>query len=93
MVVGILTAEFYIGGADSLKAKRRVLKSLIERMRSKYNIAIAEVASQDIWQRATIGVTCVSSSARHANSILSSVINDLDKDGEAVLLDYSIEIV
>ncbi|HHY46683.1 MAG TPA: DUF503 domain-containing protein [Firmicutes bacterium] len=93
MVVGILTAQLYIGGANSLKDKRRVVKSLIDRIRVRHNVSIAEVDSQDTWRKAVVGVACVSNSSRHANSILSSVVDDLNRETEAVLADYSLEIV
>ena len=59
---------------QSLKGKRRVIKSIITRLQNKYNVSVAEVDSQDLWQLATLGITCVSNHRRHADETLSSVV-------------------
>jgi len=59
---------------QSLKGKRRVIKSIIARLQNEYNISVAEVDNQDLWQLATLGVTCVSNHRRHADEILASVV-------------------
>jgi len=59
---------------QSLKGKRRVIKSIIARLQNKYNVSVAEVDNQDLWQLATLGVTCVSNHRRHADEILASVV-------------------
>ena len=59
---------------QSLKGKRQVIKSIIARLHNKYNVSVAEVDNQDLWQLATLGVTCVSNHRRHADEILASVV-------------------
>ena len=93
MFVGVLQAELSIPGAFSLKEKRRVLKGLLERLRREYGVAAAEVADQDVWNRARIGVACVSNDARHAASNLQTVVNRLERERDAVLLDSQIEVM
>ena len=93
MFVGVLQAELSIPGAFSLKEKRRVLKGLLERLRHEYGVAAAEVADQDVWNRARIGVACVSNDARHATSNLQAVVNRLERERDAVLLDSQIEVI
>lgn len=73
MVVGILTIALDIPGANSLKDKRQVLKSLIENIRNKFNVSAAEIAENDVWRRAVIGVACVSNDNGMANRILDKV--------------------
>ena len=92
MFVGVLQAELSIPGAFSLKEKRRVLKGLLERLRREHGVAAAEVADQDVWNRARIGVAFVSNDARHAQSALQAVVNRLERDRDAVLLDSQIEV-
>ncbi|HHV61610.1 MAG TPA: DUF503 domain-containing protein [Firmicutes bacterium] len=93
MIVGVMRVELSIGEASSLKDKRRVVKSIVDRFRARYNIAIAEVDNQDSWQRVTLGLACVSTDGRHANEMLSCIARDLERDREATLLDYTVEIV
>jgi uncharacterized protein YlxP (DUF503 family) len=91
MVVGVCTIELYIHEPNSLKAKRKVLKSIITRVKNKFNVSIAEVAYQDKWQRSVLGIAVVSSAQDHANGILSKVVNFVEAMYVAELLDYQIE--
>ncbi|GAB6157077.1 DUF503 domain-containing protein [Desulfotomaculum varum] len=93
MIVGLLTVELHIGGAVTLKDKRRVIKSIIERVRSRYNVSIAEVADQDLWQRATLGVAAVSNSSGHVNQMLETVLKLIQTNREADLINYWTEII
>jgi uncharacterized protein YlxP (DUF503 family) len=77
----------------SLKGKRQVSRSVIERVKNKFNVSIAEVEDQDLWQSLTLGISCVSNSAPHANEILSKVVNFIENNRfDAELVDYEIEI-
>ena len=93
MIVGLMTVELHIGGATTLKEKRRVLKSIIDRVRSKYNASIAEVDYQDLWQRATLGVAVVSNETAHVSQMLDTIIRSIEANGGADLVNYSIEIL
>lgn len=73
MVIGILTIALEIPGANSLKDKRQVLKSLIENIRNKFNVSAAEVGDNDVWRRAVIGIACVSNDNGMANRMLDKV--------------------
>jgi len=78
----------------SLKGKRQILKSITTRLRSKFNISIAEVDDNDLWQLATLGISCVSNDRRHANEVLSRVVNFIvNSRFEVEILDYGIEIL
>jgi uncharacterized protein YlxP (DUF503 family) len=74
--------------------KRQVSKSIIERVKNKYNVSIAEVDDQDLWQLLTLGITCVSTSGPHANEILSKVVDFIQRSKfDMEMLDYEIEII
>lgn len=93
MVVGVCTVELLIPGVGSIKGKRQVLKSLLSRLQNKFKVSAAEVGDNDKWQRSVIGVAAVSNDARHANSVLQTIVNYIDGETATQLLDYSIEIL
>jgi len=93
MTVGLLQLELSIPTSRSLKSKRRVLKSIKDRARSKFNVSIAEVDDQDVWDRAVLAVCCVSNDVRLCNEVLSKVVNFVESDGESELLVYHIEML
>ena len=92
MYVGILTLALRIDGADSLKDKRQVVKSLLAHLRQKFNVSAAEVDDQDVWRRAVVGVSVVSNEVKFANQVLSKVVDHVERDANVVLDDYAIEI-
>jgi uncharacterized protein YlxP (DUF503 family) len=71
--IGVLTLEIRVEDAHSLKAKRHVVKSLKDRLRHKYNVSVAEIDYQDLWQRALVAVVTVSSDHAHAEQVLQTV--------------------
>lgn len=93
MVVGVLQIDLLLRGNTSLKQKRQTLKSIKDRTRRKFNVSIAEVDHNDLWQRATLGISCVSNDRAHANSMLSEVARFVETNFPSELLDYSIEII
>ena len=94
MHVGICRVSLRVPGNRSLKGKRQISRSLTSRIRAKFNVAIAEVEDQELWQRLTLGISCVSNDGRHANEILSKVMNYIEElQGDIELLDYEIELV
>lgn len=76
--MGTLTLTIYLHEVHSLKEKRQIVKSLIDTMRRKYNVSIAEVEGLDRWQQATLGVACVSNDNRHLQSVLDNLLNALE---------------
>ncbi|HYI95950.1 MAG TPA: DUF503 domain-containing protein [Bryobacteraceae bacterium] len=74
--IGVLTLELRIDDAHSLKDKRQVVKSLKDRLRHKFNVAVAEIDHLDVWQRASIAAVTVSSAHTHAQSVLQNVENE-----------------
>ena len=78
----------------SLKGKRRVLKSITAQVRSKFNVSVAEVDDNDLWQLATLGICCVSNDNRYTNEVLSKVVDFIAKGRfEVEILNYEIEIL
>ena len=94
MHIGVCRIRFRLPENGSLKGKRRVIKSITSRVTNKFNVSVAEVDDLELWQAATIGISCVSNDGRHANEILSKVADFID-DGrfEIEVLDYNIEII
>ena len=84
MVVGLCTVELFIAESQSLKDKRQVLHGLKERLRSKFNLSVAEVDGQDLWQKAILGMACVSNERSHVNQVLEQALN-LIKQNEIML--------
>jgi uncharacterized protein YlxP (DUF503 family) len=78
--IGVLTLVLRLENAHSLKEKRHVVKSLKDRLRNKFNVAVAEIDYQDLWQRAAVAAVTVSADHGHAERLLQSV------EGEAALL-------
>jgi uncharacterized protein YlxP (DUF503 family) len=75
----LLTLEIYIPDARSLKDKRQVLRSLKDRLRRQFNIAIAELDHQETWQRALVGVVTISADTRHLEDSLEKVANESER--------------
>jgi len=73
MVVGICQLDIFIEGNNSLKGKRQILRQVIERTKNKFNISIAEVGDNDLWQRSKIGFSVVGNDTRFVNSCLDTI--------------------
>ncbi len=94
MVIGALRIELYIDGNRSLKGKRRMLRSVIQRVKSRFgNVSISEVDSQDLWQRATIGVSFVSNDAPYVNSVMDQISGFIESMGIAQVVSCDLEII
>ena len=74
MHVSVCQIELRLPENHSLKGKRQVIKSIITRLQNKFNISVAEVDNQDLWQLSTLGVACVSNHRRHAGETLANVV-------------------
>jgi uncharacterized protein YlxP (DUF503 family) len=93
MYVGVLRLSFHVPGARSLKDKRQVVRSFRDKVRAKLDVSVAEVADQDLLQRATFGVAVVSADAAVCDEILASVATMASNVRDAVLIDRATEIV
>jgi uncharacterized protein YlxP (DUF503 family) len=74
MIIGSLALDIFIPTAHSLKDKRSVVKSILQRLRNEFNVSTAEVGEQDRWQIARLGVVCVSSDGDYAHEQLQAVV-------------------
>ena len=92
MVNGVLTAVLFLPGVSSLKEKRRTVKGLMERLRGRFNVAVAEVEAQNAWQRATLAVAGVAGESVVLHRLFEEVVDFIDGYGDAVLSDYQIEL-
>lgn len=88
MVVGTLELELTISGADSLKAKRMVLRSVKDRVRKRFNVSIAEVDDNDQWQSAVLAVVVVGNDRRFVNQVLSKVVDFVRQSHNFAVEDY-----
>lgn len=93
MVVGVLKISLLIGESRSLKDKRRVVRSILDRTRGRFNVSAAEVEDNDLLQRAGLGFTAVSNDAEFASSVLSAVGGYVESLGLAQVLDAGTEII
>jgi hypothetical protein len=92
--IGLCTLTLDLGGVDSLKLKRSILKSHFSKLRAEFNIAVAEIADQDDLELAIVAFATISNSASHANSMVNNIINWIEQywnDGE--ISDQQIEIL
>lgn len=95
MFIGVARFELFIPASESLKDKRRVVKSISSIVHNKLNVSIAEVEHQELWQRAALGIACVSESMSHCRKIMQEVeklIGRAALDG-AEIVDRRIEVV
>ena len=94
MHVGICRLTLRLPLVSSLKEKRQIARSLSDRIRNRFNVAVAEVADTDLRQRLTLGVCCVSNDRAHADAMLSSLINFIEETRtDAELVDIQTEII
>ena len=94
MNVGICKIKLRLPDNLSLKGKRQVVKSLTARLRNKFNVSVAEVEDNDLWQLATLGVCFVSNDQRFTNEVLSKAVDMVvNSQGDFEFLDYEIEIL
>ena len=94
MNVGICRVKLRFPENLSLKGKRRILKSVITRLKNRFNVSVAEVGDQELWQLATLGICCVSNDSRYTNEVLSKVVDFIiNSRFDAEILDYEIEIL
>ena len=94
MHIGVCKIKLRLPENLSLKGKRRVVKSITTRVRSKFNVSVAEVDDQNLWQLATLGICCVSNNKRYINEVLSKAVDFITNGRfEVEILDYEIEIL
>jgi uncharacterized protein len=93
MVVGVLRADLAVMGALNLKDKRRVIKSIKDRLAHAHNVSVAEVDALDLHQRAVLGIAMVANESRFVESCLHKIVDQLRLARDASLIAYHIELM
>ena len=92
--IGVATIELRLPGNGSLKGKRAVIRPIVARLRNEFNVSVAEVEAQDVYQRAVLAVTCVSSDASYVHALLTKAVEMVDRMRvDAEVVDYDIELI
>lgn len=93
MYVGILSMRLYLHGIDNLKAKRRIVVQIKDRVKARFNCSIAEVGDLDLWQSIELGASVISNEGAHANSQLDQIAQFIESLGLADVLGHSVEVL
>jgi uncharacterized protein YlxP (DUF503 family) len=91
--VGLLTLELHIAEAQSLKDKRQVIRSLKDRLRNHFNVAVAELDFEDMWQRSVVGVVTLSNEEHHVEEALQKVLAEADRILGPVLVAHAVDLL
>ncbi len=93
MKVGILEVDIRLFSCNSLKDKRRIVKSIISRLRNNFNVSVAEIGNHDFWQRTCLGIAFLSSNTGYSNKVLDKILDFLNKEKEIFIIDFKKEIL
>lgn len=93
MVVGTLKIEFMLYDNRSLKGKRKVVKSMVDKVKARFNVSIAEVGSNDKWQKIELGVSAVGNDRRHIDSSLNHILSFLEALCLAEIVNTEMDII
>lgn len=93
MIIGLLKIDLHIHDSSSLKEKRMVTNSLKDKLRRQFNIAITETDNHDKWQALNLGIVTISTETKHANQVLSQVVEFIEDLKEAYVVKYEIEML
>ncbi|HKM39033.1 MAG TPA: DUF503 domain-containing protein [bacterium] len=92
MIVGTLVVEIHLGAVFSLKEKRQVVRSVIDRIKQRFNVSVAEIGQQEEHRWAVIGIACLANATNHVDRQLDHVLDFLEKDGRFSLAQIEKEI-
>ena len=93
MVVGVARLTLRLPENHSLKGKRKVIKSICERLRHRFDVAVAEIDSQDLWQASEVGIAAVGNEGGYVNSKLDKAVNFVENSHLAEIVDVQIELI
>lgn len=93
MPVGLLTLELHLPEAQSLKDKRQVVRSLKDRLRAHFNVAVAELDFEEVWQRSVVGVVTLSNEEQHVEESLQKVLAEADKILGPLLVAHAVDLL
>lgn len=92
MVIGVLEIDIRLFSCNSLKDKRRIVKSLISRIRNNFNVSVAEIGDYDLWQRTYLGIAFLSSDTSYSNRVLDKILEFIQRQREIFVVDCKKEI-
>jgi len=93
MPVGLLTLELHLPDAQSLKDKRQILRSLKDRLRAHFNVAVAELDFEDTWQRSVVGVVTLSNEEQHVEQALQKVLAEADNILGPLVVSHAVDLL
>lgn len=93
MSTGVLTLQIIFPNVHSLKEKRRIIQPFFAKVRKTFNVAIAEIDNQDLWQRSVIGIVTINSSTQELQRTLDYIVNFVGEEQELGLIDYQVELL
>jgi uncharacterized protein YlxP (DUF503 family) len=93
IIVGLCTIELFIPDSQSLKDKRQVLLSVKDRLHQKFNLSVAEVDGQELWQKAVLGLVCVANDGRHVNHVLDQALNMIRSNPAIEIVQSRVELL
>lgn len=93
MIVGICKIEMRLFEIGSLKEKRMVIKSILGKTNARFNATLAETGDNDLWNKAEIGIACISTSVRHANEVMDKITHFIDNDGRVEIVARETEYI
>ena len=93
MFVGLLTLELFLPGAESLKEKRMVVNSVLDRVKARFNVSAAQIDDHDLWQSATLGFAVVSNDRTAANRVLNLVRDLVETESRLDVVNCVVEIL
>jgi len=91
MVIGCSSVKFYLHGNNSLKGKRRVIRAIKDRLKNDFNVSIAEIGNQDVWQSINLGIAAIGTDQPYIDGLMSKVIDAIDRMNLAEIVDYKTE--
>ena len=93
MKVGCCSIKFFLHGNQSLKEKRRIVSSIRDRLKNKFNVSIAEIGDQDVWQNLHMGIVAVSSDHRYLEGLMNQLVDFIENMHLAEITDCQIKII
>ena len=91
MVIGCCSIKFYLHGNNSLKGKRRIVRAIKDRLKNDFNVSVAEIGDQDVWQNLHIGISAVGSDRPYMDGLLTKVVDAIDRMNLAEMVDCKTE--
>lgn len=93
MIIGVCRTTIHIPGSVTLKDKRSVVKSLKDKIKHRFNASVAEVDDEELWQKATLGIACVSNEKGRVSDTISAILRLIENNGEIFVVDTEIDFL